>query len=180
METQDPLWAYGKFVALTMLRDVRRGRSHLAEMSPELLKDKPTVHPIAIDHAALAAYMLDAAGETEQSHRILKAVIAATDKPGATKSVQGLIWRVGAFAQLGDHDRAKEELKQLIALGYRTPIDTVNYIHVSENPLFDGLRKDKEFQSLMAEVERDLRRMRANVEKRHAAEKAAGKPLPMP
>lgn len=172
--THDPTWAYIKFFALALPGNVDEARAFLAETWPELLGDKPTVHPVTIDHAGIAAHVLGAAGETEQSRRVLRAVVAATDQPGSVKSVQRLIWRVGALAKLGEHDRALKELRQIIDQGFRTPVDTVVYLHVDDNPLFDSLRGDREFQSLMAEVDRDLRRMRANVTRDLAARKTNG------
>lgn len=164
----DPLWLCRAFTAATLLGDNSKALRYLGQMAPGLLKAAPIVDPAALYQAALGAYVLKINGDSVQAERILRAVIAFTDRSGSV-GVEDLVWRAAAFAQLGDLARASKELQRVAAMGYRTPIDRDNFIHISRYPMFRQLKDDRGFQNALAVIERDLRRMRASIEQRPAA-----------
>lgn len=173
---QDPLWISGIFTAAVLMEDFEKAIGYLKKLSPDLFAEKPKIDPLGLSHATLGAYALMQTGETAQAQRILKAVVDFTENPHPTASTESLFWRVAAFEQLGDRDRAIKELKIAVKKGYRTPIDYENSQHVTAYPMFRQVRNDKEFQAVMAEIDRDLRRMRGTVEKRLAEGNAAARP----
>jgi len=133
--------------ALDLLR-TRRSR---------LFDSPPAVNAETVLQAANAAQLLLLAGEEEQAHGLLRAVIDFADQPYAlTGSINS--WRVSARARalalLGEKQAALAELQKQIDGGWRL----LWRWQIGHSPNFDGLRDEPAFQKMVEFLEDDMRR----------------------
>lgn len=162
-EDGDPVWLSAALLGAVMVEDNQKARRILVQIAPDLLNDEPVIEPQGRGHAALGAYVLAALGDRAQANRILQQLIL--EEPTSPAPVEDTMWRVSALVQLGKREQALRELRRAIEAGYRTPIDRDNFMHIARYPMLRTLRDDPAFRIMLAEIDRDLQRMRGAVER---------------
>jgi tetratricopeptide (TPR) repeat protein len=134
-------------IALNLLQSYR----------PGIFDSPPAVNAETVLQAANAAQLLLLAGEEEQAHGLLRAVIDFADQPYAlTGSVNS--WRVSAKARalalLGEKQAALAELRKQIDAGWRV----MWRWQIGHSPNLDSLRDEPAFREMVELLEDDMRR----------------------
>jgi serine/threonine-protein kinase len=160
---EDPFWHSVALTGAQMAGDWKRLRREIAYATPGLLLPEPMVDAERLSEALNAASLFDAEGDHAQRNRILRAVLAAAaPRAGVDDGNDERIARVKAHAGLGDKERALTELRAAVDAGLRT-LWSVDLIRLDRDPNLATLRSDPAFRAIIARVEEDLSRQRAQV-----------------
>lgn len=166
----DPLWRAIGMSAGALTGDFEFARTQLLVISPELFAPQPQVSAGLADQAVGAAYVMDQLGDRGQAHRVLAAVLTATEPtPGLRQTNTRRIARMKAFAMLGEKEKALAEMRAAIDNGYRTLYDLDMFLRLDAYPMLAPLKADPRFQGMLREVDTDVARMRGVVLARRKA-----------
>jgi DNA-binding SARP family transcriptional activator/TolB-like protein len=150
----DPIWTTGAFSFATILHRHDDARLYLKRAAPDMMKPEPGINSYTVDVPLMAAHHFKETGNQAQARRILLAVLTAGLPTSRHLQPADYVWRAGAYAELGDHDRALKELRLAVRAGWRTLIDANNFIRIDDYPMFERLRDDPRFKQIINEVER--------------------------
>ena len=113
---------------------------------------EPTMLGRWVNSAVVAAVVLQRNGEKEQAERLLRAALKQME--GMQAAHGGWAYgfsRAGAYAVLGEHDRALDALDVAVNDGAR-----VGWFLLPIHPAFASIRDDERFAKALAQIEADI------------------------
>jgi len=152
------IWALDKGQTSAALELLRQAHSELFEQNPIVNADNVLQ---AID----TAHLLQNENHHDEAAKLLRAAIAAYEKPYAVSEAWMTTGKAQALALLGEKEAALIELRHQVDEGWRLfwRWDT------ELNPNFESLRKDLEFQSIIEFLREDMARQYKEVQAMQAA-----------
>ncbi|MDP3660105.1 tetratricopeptide repeat protein [Phenylobacterium sp.] len=160
----DSFWSQAIVVCATMSGDDVLALRTMRSAEPELFLPEPGIAVTDLSMPLFGAHLLNKVGERAQARRIAENVLANT-RPSADGYLRGQLrlMRLKAFAEIGETDKALNELELAVKAGWRMPFDTEDYIWIDQHPNAESLRANPKFRALLAQVRQDLARQKASL-----------------
>ncbi len=155
-------------------KDFAAARQRYVTANPDLLTAKaPTIGPANLGLAIGLAEVLLKTGEADRARLLLdRSEQYIRNKPRLGGGGYG-ISDARILALRGDKPNALRALRTAVRAGWRGPW---RHVQIDLDTVFDDLRGDPEYRAILADLDRDLARQRAEL----AVRSTATKPAPAP
>lgn len=160
VEARDLLGQYGPLALQRGLVYLFAGDVESAHASFERMS-AAQIRALPFDMAAHVAHARLAVGDSAGGRRILKRVEARLDGGGTSDGGSSAGYELFLAAIRDDGPAAAAALRRLVESGGWSN----NYIWITRDPLFSGVRKDAAFRAELDRLEARIRRMRRQVER---------------